>query len=102
MTEVLLDCRALGQDRGVSTAADFSHIPAIDVSQLVRGGPGRFAVARELADACRESGFFYALGHGVDPELQARLHALARAFFAQDLEAKLRIRMAHGGRAWRG
>jgi isopenicillin N synthase-like dioxygenase len=38
----------------------------------------------------------------VDEALQVRLRELSRAFFAQDLEAKLRIRMALGGRAWRG
>src|SRR5258705_7072256 len=83
-------------------AADFSHIPAINVGDLVRGAPGRTAVARRLAETCRESGFFYALGHGVDDALQARLHELARRFFARDLDTKLRIRMALGGRAWRG
>ena len=83
-------------------AVDFSRIPAIDVGDLVRGGPGRFAVAQRLAETCRESGFFYALGHGVDEGLQARLHGLALRFFAQDLDTKLRIRMALGGRAWRG
>jgi isopenicillin N synthase-like dioxygenase len=83
-------------------AVDFAQIPAIDVGELVRGASGRFAVARKLAETCRESGFFYALGHGVDEGLQARLHELARRFFAQDLDTKLRIRMALGGRAWRG
>ena len=34
--------------------------------------------------------------------LQLRLRELSGAFFAQDLDAKLRIRMALGGRAWRG
>ena len=86
----------------MSEAGDFSHIPAIDVAELVRGGAGRAAVAERLAEACRESGFFYALGHGVDAGLQARLHELSRRFFAQDLDTKLQIRMALGGRAWRG
>ncbi len=81
---------------------DFSHIHVVDVAELVRGGPGRFAVAEELGRACRESGFFYAVGHGVSAELQARLLELSRRFFAQSLEAKLAIRMALGGRAWRG
>jgi isopenicillin N synthase-like dioxygenase len=37
---------------------DFSHIPMIDVSELVAGGPSRRAVAERLGAACRESGFF--------------------------------------------
>jgi isopenicillin N synthase-like dioxygenase len=83
-------------------AADFSRIPAIDVADLVAGGPGRFAVAARLGEACRESGFFYAVGHGVDEALQRRLRELSRRFFAQDLDTKLRIPMSLGGRAWRG
>src|SRR5262245_43003591 len=82
--------------------ADFSHIPIVDVSDLLAGKPGRLAVAARLGDACRESGFFYAVGHGVDEGLQERLRELSRRFFAQDRETKMRIRMALGGRAWRG
>src|SRR5262249_34073624 len=83
-------------------ASDFSHIPIIDVSDLVARGAPQRAVAERIGDACRESGFFYIVGHGVGEALQARLRELSREFFAQDLETKLQIRMALGGRAWRG
>jgi isopenicillin N synthase-like dioxygenase len=83
-------------------AADFSRIPIVDVSDLVTGRAGRLAVGRQLADACAESGFFYAVGHGVDPELQRELCVQSRRFFSLPRETKLRIRMALGGRAWRG
>jgi isopenicillin N synthase-like dioxygenase len=82
--------------------SDFSTVPIIDVSALVAGGPAARAVAERLGAACRESGFFYVVGHGVDPALQGRLRELSREFFAQGLQAKLAIRMALGGRAWRG
>jgi isopenicillin N synthase-like dioxygenase len=59
-------------------------------------------VAEQLGEACRESGFFYAVGHGVAGGLQRRLREQSQAFFAQDLDSKLQIRMALGGRAWRG
>ena len=77
-------------------------LPVVDVSALVErsGDPG--AAARAIGAACRRDGFFYAVGHGVPPALQARLQELARRFFALDTEEKLRIRMALGGRAWRG
>src|SRR5262249_33172183 len=81
---------------------DFSHIPVIDVSELGAGGPTARRVAEELGAACRESGFFYVVRHSVDAALQSRLRELSREFFAQDLQAKLAIRMALGGRAWRG
>lgn len=81
---------------------EFSNVPIIDVSGLVAGTSGHWTGAAELGQACRESGFFYVTGHGVDEGLQARLRDLSREFFAQDAESKLRIRMALGGRAWRG
>jgi isopenicillin N synthase-like dioxygenase len=59
-------------------------------------------VAAQLHDACIEYGFFYLVDHGVDEELQLRLEDISRKFFAQDLQAKLDIRMSRGGRAWRG
>jgi len=87
---------AMGQDGAVS------EIPVIDVSALVDGSPGRTEVAAQIGRACREHGFFYIVGHGVDEDLQARLEECSREFFAKDLDAKLAIRMALGGRAWRG
>jgi isopenicillin N synthase-like dioxygenase len=83
-------------------AQEFSHVPIIDVTALVAGSAGRHEVAGQLGQACRESGFFYAVGHGVDEGLQRRLREHSRQFFAQDVEAKLRVRMALGGPAWRG
>src|SRR5579871_5176501 len=81
---------------------DFSHIPVIDVSELVARGPSMRAVAVALGAACRESGFFYVVGHGVDAALQERLRELSRQFFTLDVNKKMAIRMALGGRAWRG
>lgn len=86
----------------MSRAREFAHIPIIDVRELVAGTSGKHAVARQLGDACRESGFFYVVGHGVDDGMQDLLLELAWQFFSQDIEAKQRIRMALGGRAWRG
>lgn len=80
-------------------------LPVVDVGALVGvgcGPAGRAEVAAQLARACREYGFFYVVGHGVDEGLQARLEELSREFFAQDLDVKLRIAMGRGGPAWRG
>jgi isopenicillin N synthase-like dioxygenase len=86
----------------MSQREDFSHVPIIDVSGLTGTAGDRQAVATRFGQACRESGFFYAIGHGVDEDLRSRLRELSQQFFAQDIDAKLRIRMALGGRAWRG
>ena len=79
-----------------------SDIPVIDISPLRHGGTPAVAVAGSLDAACREVGFFYVVGHGVDPDLLARLDALAREFFALPESEKSEIAMARAGRAWRG
>src|SRR5215831_452298 len=79
-----------------------STIPIIDIGPLIDSREDRYTVADEIGRACRECGFFYITGHGVDEELQQRLEQLSRKFFAQDVETKMEIRMSRGGRAWRG
>ena len=57
-------------------------IPVIDMAPLVSGTPEQAeAVAKALGHACREVGFFYITGHGVPPELMARVFELSAAFF---------------------
>lgn len=79
-----------------------ADIPVIDVSALVQGAGDQASVATQLGAACREHGFFYVAGHGVPEQLQQRLAEEARHFFMLDEERKSAIRMALGGRAWRG
>lgn len=79
-------------------------LPVIDVSPLRSPADlrGRARAAKEIEAACRDTGFFYATGHGVPAELLAALDQQARAFFARPLEEKMQLSMAKGGRAWRG
>jgi isopenicillin N synthase-like dioxygenase len=79
-----------------------SRLPVINIGSLVSGTGEQHAVAAQIGQACRAYGFFYIVGHGVDEALQQRLEEISRQFFAQDLETKLEIRMARGGKAWRG
>jgi len=89
-------------------ADDYSYVPVIDVGPLVDAGPlggavgDRERVAAQIDGACRQSGFFYVVGHGVDAGLQERLQTLSREFFRRPSEEKQRIAMSRGGRAWRG
>lgn len=77
-------------------------LPVVDIGPLVTGEGHQDAVAAAIDAACEAHGFFYVVGHGVDPALQARLDRLARQFFAQPDEVKASIAMARAGRAWRG
>ncbi|MCY0989425.1 isopenicillin N synthase family oxygenase [Nannocystis sp. ILAH1] len=81
-----------------------SALPVLDLTPLRQGADpsARDALARAIAAACRDSGFFYVVGHGLDPALQARLEALSRRFFAAPEADKQALAMHHGGRAWRG
>ncbi|HTT11312.1 MAG TPA: 2-oxoglutarate and iron-dependent oxygenase domain-containing protein [Burkholderiaceae bacterium] len=81
-------------------AAD--RLPVIDLTGFDDDPARRRAVAAQIGAACRMHGFFYVAGHGVAPAACAQLEDLSRRFFALPLEEKLRIEMAHGGRAWRG
>jgi isopenicillin N synthase-like dioxygenase len=77
-------------------------LPVIDVAPLVRGDDGKHAVAAQIDAACRDVGFFYVVGHGVDRALEDLLLAESQRFFARPDAEKARIAMACGGRAWRG
>jgi isopenicillin N synthase-like dioxygenase len=81
---------------------DFSSLPIIDVASLAAGSAEKRQVAAQIDAACRQSGFFYVIGHGVDAGLQRDLQTVARQFFARPTAEKLRIEMSRGGKAWRG
>lgn len=83
-------------------STDFAAVPVIDVAALIAGAPEQTRVAAQIDAACRQSGFFYVVGHGIDPGLTARLETLSREFFALPVPEKQRIAMSEGGRAWRG
>src|SRR5207244_7576477 len=61
-TRLRLTCEEEGL---MGPASDFSPIPIIDVSELIAGLPSPRAGARRRGEACRASGFFYVVGHGV-------------------------------------
>jgi len=79
-------------------------LPVIDVSALLAHGhrDERRAVASAIGAACRDTGFFYAKGHAIAPEVVSRLHDASHRFFALPETTKMKIAMAKGGRAWRG
>ena len=74
----------------------------MDSLPLIDLGAAPDAVARAIGDACRAHGFFYVVGHGIDPALGPRLEDLSHRFFSLPEAVKQRYAMALGGRAWRG
>ncbi len=85
-----------------SDAHDFTSIPVIDLGQFSGSPQQKKQLAEVLYQACTVSGFFYVTGHGIDTSLQKRLESLSAEFFRQDELSKMKIRMALGGKAWRG
>lgn len=78
-------------------------LPVVDISPLLSGDECASASpAQAIAAACRDTGFFYITGHGIDAGVVARLDQASRRFFALPPEEKMKIAMARGGRAWRG
>jgi isopenicillin N synthase-like dioxygenase len=60
------------------------YIPVIDLAAARTGDAGaRASVAAAIDAVCRESGFLVVSGHGVDPDLIARMHRVTLELFQQ-------------------
>jgi len=76
-------------------STDFTRIPVLDFSAFT--SPDALAQARfirHLDRACREVGFFYLTGHGVDWHRVEAVQAAARSFFSLPFDAKAEVDMA--------
>lgn len=85
----------------MENALSSSQLPIVDISKFRPSTPNSPEV-EAIGAACRDQGFFYVVGHGVDLKLQENLDRLSREFFSLPVDAKMAIRMELGGRAWRG
>lgn len=65
-----------------------STVPLIDISGLAGDLAARQAIARQIHDACRDIGFLCITGHGIDPDLIARVRAAALDFFDREVAEK--------------
>ena len=68
---------------------EFSEIPVLDASPLIRGAPEEMADA--FAKAYGETGFAYIVNHGVDEGLVRRVFAASAAFHGLPREAKMTV-----------
>jgi isopenicillin N synthase-like dioxygenase len=65
-----------------------STLPVVDISGLSGDAGDRAAVARDIRNACLDSGFFYLAGHGIPMDELARVFAQSRRFFDLPLAEK--------------
>ncbi|MFT4267640.1 MAG: 2-oxoglutarate and iron-dependent oxygenase domain-containing protein [Xenophilus sp.] len=67
------------------------EVPVIDLAPWRQGRGGqRLDVARSFGEAMSRSGFAAIVNHGVPASLEARMYALAHAFFALPMQEKVR------------
>jgi isopenicillin N synthase-like dioxygenase len=75
-------------------AAAAKAIPVIDYGPYFAGETGALErLAGEIAHACENVGFFYALNHGVPNAVIERAFAASRRFFALPLEERLALKV---------
>ena len=68
------------------------NLATIDISPFLRGTlRDKRRVARRVAKACEEIGFFFVTGHGVAMELVEAAHSVVKGFFDQDVETKMAV-----------
>jgi len=67
-------------------------VPVIDIRPFLTGDAAQKSqVAKEVDEACRETGFYVVVGHGVEQSLLDRTEAVSRAFFALPAAEKMRL-----------
>ncbi|HVW71391.1 MAG TPA: 2-oxoglutarate and iron-dependent oxygenase domain-containing protein [Steroidobacteraceae bacterium] len=72
-----------------------NRIPSLNLGEFAADEARRLKFLAELRTAARQVGFFYLVGHGVDPALPRELMHLARRFFALPEADKLAIEMVN-------
>lgn len=78
----------------VSRWATQDEVPVIDVSALAGGSESALdRLAKQVHDACRDTGFFTLINHPVPAPAIAAVFEASKRFFALPLEARLRLSM---------
>ena len=68
------------------------QLPIIDFSRLATDGPAaRSEVAAQIERACRDTGFFYLTGHGIDPRVIDAAFNASHGFFRQPESVKQQV-----------
>lgn len=73
-------------------ASNFTSLPVINISGLYADDQNlRQAVANEIGQAARDSGFFYIVGHHISQGMRDELIDVTKQFFAKSLDEKMRV-----------
>lgn len=69
----------------------FSEIPVVDLSgAFSEDFTTRLKVAKTIAHACENVGFFYIKNHGISEQLMDDTLSAAKGYFGKDLDTKMR------------
>ncbi|KAL1831581.1 hypothetical protein ACET3Z_001232 [Daucus carota] len=75
------------EHRPKPTVTEAQGIPLIDLSI-----PDTQLLVAQIADACKNWGFFQVINHGVPSQLREKVFSASKSFFSQSKEEKLRVR----------
>jgi isopenicillin N synthase-like dioxygenase len=77
---------------GKAAKDTFNEVPKIDFQRIYSDKlEDRKELAKEVGDACRSVGFFYAVHHGVDEEMLSDTFEAMEKFFALPTDVKMEI-----------
>eukprot|EP01037_Dinobryon_pediforme_P019272 gene19272-19666_t len=74
---------------------DINTLPFVDLARFSAGSSDRADFIRDLRRILHDHGFFYLIGHGVDPQLIADVVAASKLFFALPEAEKLKVAMVN-------
>ena len=76
---------------------DSAPLPLLDISPFLADPTSEAAIrfVTQLTQACREPGFCYLKGHGIDPELERKASDAARKFFALPEQTRRNLEIAN-------
>ena len=79
----------------MTIAATAETLPILDFREIDGDPAQRQAFLAKLRRAARDTGFFYLIGHGIDPDFLDQLFVLSRRFFDLPETEKNAIEMVH-------
>ncbi|RUS29337.1 hypothetical protein BC938DRAFT_480776 [Jimgerdemannia flammicorona] len=90
----------------MSTTPTPPSLPIIDISAFVHPDPDpniaadrKRATAHRVHEACRDAGFFYLTGHGIETEVMEKVLRLAKEFFLRPDEEKAELSISRNDQA---